>query len=74
MNDEIARRRALALALAALEALPEGKRPAELMERFKELLARPGMQGLHPSIMLTEAKRLLRPDLDPNLIEDEYGL
>jgi hypothetical protein len=74
MNDEIARRRAFALALVALEALPEGKRPDELMDRFKELLARPGMQGLHPSIMLTEAKRLLRPDLDPNLIDDEYGL
>jgi hypothetical protein len=74
MNDEIARRRAFALALVALEALPEGKRPNELMGRFKELLARPGMQGLRPSIMLIEAKRLLRPDLDPNLIDDEYGL
>ena len=61
MNDEVARRRALALALAALEALPEERRPTELMERFKELLARPGLRGSHPSIMLAEAKRLLRP-------------
>jgi hypothetical protein len=66
MNDETARRRAFALALVALEGLPEGKRPTELIDRFGELLARPGIQGLHPSMMLAEAKRLLRPDLDPN--------
>ena len=61
MNDETARRRAFALALVALEGLPEGKRPTELIDRFGELLARPGIQG---SMMLAEAKRLLRPDLD----------
>ena len=61
MNDETARRRAFALALVALEALPEGERPIELMNRFRELLTRPGLQGSHPSIMFAEAKRLLRP-------------
>jgi hypothetical protein len=65
MNDETARRRAFALALVALEGLPEGKRPTELIDRFGELLARPG--GAHPSIMLAEAKRLLRPDFRSEL-------
>ena len=67
MNDEIARRRALALALVALEALPEGKHPTELMDKFRELLARPGLRGSHISIMLAEAKRLLRPDFRSEL-------
>jgi hypothetical protein len=74
MNDEMARRKALALALVALGALPEGQRPTELMDKFRELLARPGSRGSHLPIMLAEAKRLLRPDLDPNAIDDEYGL
>jgi hypothetical protein len=74
MNDETARRRAFALALVALQALPEGKRPNELMDRFKELLVRPGLRGSHPSIMLAEAKRLLRRDLDPNSIGDQQQL
>ena len=73
MNDEIARRKALALALVALKALPEGQCPTELMDKFRELLARPGLRGAHPSIMLAEAKRLLHPDLDPNAIDDEYA-
>ena len=74
-SKSLAPTRALAIALTALEQLPANKRPHELMDTFRQMLAeRRGRDGARLSYMLAEAKKILRPDLSPDAIDREYAI
>ena len=74
-SKPLAPTRALAIALTALEQLPANKRPHELMDTFRHMLAEQrGRDGALLSYMLAEAKKILRPDLSLDAIDREYAI
>jgi hypothetical protein len=61
--------------LTALEQLPANKQPHELMDTFRHMLEeRRGRDGSRLSYTLAEAKKILRPDLNPDAVDQEYGI
>jgi hypothetical protein len=75
-SKSLAEMRALALALIALEQLPAYKRPHELMDTFRQMLAERRLlqRASALSYILAEAKKILRPDLSPDAIDREYAI